>query len=415
MGSSIPYRLLQAERKANCRVTRRIFYLTPYPPARSGIADYAARFRDAIESQSEWRLDVGSLDEIVGNSPFDLSRIKSRLKRWRSERNFDGASLVHAEIGYRQHAALYALLLLRSFEPRLPYCITAHDPPLIIAPALYPMAFGSKSVLVRHGLRVLDYTPLARTLIARALAGASRIFALSHGGVDALRRRFPRSGRVEYLPHVDYRHDQSRDLRSKPPGTSPVVLYLGFWGPGKGLGTLLRAAELLAPGDGLTFRVRLGGGPDESRGGRMFAEDFLREVAGSPARSRIEVLGHVPDSDLDRTFEEADLFVLPYSEAPGASSSAALFRAAGAGLPVVATKTGTFAEHVVDGKTGLLVPPDDPPALAAAIGRLLREPQLARRLGEAAREHVRQRHGDRTIAAQVTQAYEDAAGANGAS
>jgi glycosyltransferase involved in cell wall biosynthesis len=61
-----------------------------------------------------------------------------------------------------------------------------------------------------------------------------------------------------------------------------------------------------------------------------------------------------------------------------------------AGAPVVATAVGGNAEMVRDGETGLLVPPRDAPALAAGIGRLLAEPNLARRLGAAGRQRVEQ-------------------------
>ena len=64
-----------------------------------------------------------------------------------------------------------------------------------------------------------------------------------------------------------------------------------------------------------------------------------------------------------------------------------------AGLPVVATDVGGVAESVVDGETGLLVPPGDPGALAAALDRLLTDSALRLRLGTAGRERAR-RHFD---------------------
>ena len=66
----------------------------------------------------------------------------------------------------------------------------------------------------------------------------------------------------------------------------------------------------------------------------------------------------------------------------------ALLRPWPTGLPAVATRAGGTAEVVDDGVTGLLVPPGDPPALAAAIGRILDDPGLAARLGGNARERV---------------------------
>src|SRR5438046_4152893 len=59
-----------------------------------------------------------------------------------------------------------------------------------------------------------------------------------------------------------------------------------------------------------------------------------------------------------------------------------------AGVPVVATTVGGNPEVVQDGRTGLLVPPRDPHALANAISRLLEDPGLARRFGRAGRDRV---------------------------
>ena len=63
------------------------------------------------------------------------------------------------------------------------------------------------------------------------------------------------------------------------------------------------------------------------------------------------------------------------------------------GRPLVATRVGAIPELVRDGVTGLLVPPADPPALAAAIQRLLGAPDLAAALGQSGRAHVVASHG----------------------
>lgn len=61
------------------------------------------------------------------------------------------------------------------------------------------------------------------------------------------------------------------------------------------------------------------------------------------------------------------------------------------GRPVVATRGGGVTEIIRDGETGLLVPPADAPALAAALGRILTDPTLAEKLGKKGREDVMRR------------------------
>jgi glycosyltransferase involved in cell wall biosynthesis len=65
-----------------------------------------------------------------------------------------------------------------------------------------------------------------------------------------------------------------------------------------------------------------------------------------------------------------------------------ILEAMAAGLPVVSSRVGGVPELVVDGETGLLVPPGDPEALAVALGRLVADPGLRRRLGAAGRERT---------------------------
>lgn len=90
--------------------------------------------------------------------------------------------------------------------------------------------------------------------------------------------------------------------------------------------------------------------------------------------------------DLDRVLPCLDLVVHAATlEGLGLS----LLEAAATGIPIVATRVGGIPEIVQDGVTGLLVPPADPRSLAAATVRMLRQPELARTLGDAGRELVR--------------------------
>jgi glycosyltransferase involved in cell wall biosynthesis len=78
-----------------------------------------------------------------------------------------------------------------------------------------------------------------------------------------------------------------------------------------------------------------------------------------------------------------------------------------AGLPVVATAVGGNPEMVVEGETGLLVPPRDAAALAAALARLLSDAPLARRLGEAGRRRVAERFSLQAMCARTVDVYRE--------
>jgi len=171
------------------------------------------------------------------------------------------------------------------------------------------------------------------------------------------------------------------------PGVRPVrrILTVANLRKEKAHEVLLSAAALLAPSHPDLSFVIAGDGP---RAGELQA---MAERLG--LRDRVRFLGHV--EDVPTLLGSADAFVLPsISEAfPNAA-----IEAMAAGLPVVASAVGGLLDLVDHGRTGLLVPPSDPAALAAAIASLEADPERAARLGAAAREDVAQRYSfDRMV------------------
>jgi glycosyltransferase involved in cell wall biosynthesis len=86
--------------------------------------------------------------------------------------------------------------------------------------------------------------------------------------------------------------------------------------------------------------------------------------------------------------------------------SNSLLEAMAAGKPVVATDVGGSPEVVIDGKTGFLVPPKDPEALASAILHLLADRELARNLGEAGRIRVESEFTLEIMVARLEELYD---------
>jgi glycosyltransferase involved in cell wall biosynthesis len=138
---------------------------------------------------------------------------------------------------------------------------------------------------------------------------------------------------------------------------------------------LLQAASMIAAVEPSARLVMVGDGPL-----RPTLEARARDLGLNGA---VRFLGAVPRAA--SFLPHFDVFVLS-SVWEGMSNS--LLEAMAAGRPVVATRVGGNPEVVVDGETGLLVPPRDPRALADAVLRLLGDPALAGRLGEAARRRV---------------------------
>jgi glycosyltransferase involved in cell wall biosynthesis len=169
----------------------------------------------------------------------------------------------------------------------------------------------------------------------------------------------------------------------------PMILTSARLAEQKGISHLLRAAALVPHA---TF-VLAGDGPDRAKLQAQAAELGLNK--------RVLFLGYRHDvADL---LACCDLFVLP-SLFEGLPLS--ILEAMAANKPVVASAIGGNDEVIVHGETGLLVPPADPQALAAAIQTILSKPELARRLALAGRARVYEQFSAETMIERVTKIYD---------
>jgi glycosyltransferase involved in cell wall biosynthesis len=173
----------------------------------------------------------------------------------------------------------------------------------------------------------------------------------------------------------------------------PLIGTVGRLEPRKGTSTLLAAlAVLRAGGRHDAALVVVGDGP--------LRAELAADAERLGVASHVQLLGD--RSDVRDVLEALDVFVLP-SRTEGMSN--ALLEGMAMALPVVATAVGGTPEVIADGKSGLLVPADDPKAMAAAIARLLDDAAFATRLGAAARATVEERYGARNMVRRLEAVY----------
>jgi glycosyltransferase involved in cell wall biosynthesis len=184
-------------------------------------------------------------------------------------------------------------------------------------------------------------------------------------------------------------------LDEPPAAWAPAELDL----PG---GPLVVAVARLVPQKGLDVAVRAIAGLDAT----------ILVLGEGEERSRLEMLGRelgvrllLPGrvGDVAAVLRRADLLVHP---ARWEGFGLALLEAMLCSLPVVATRVSSIPEIVADGETGLLVPPDDPDALGDALGRLLADDALRRRLGEAGHARARAEFSVERMARRTLAVYE---------
>lgn len=173
-------------------------------------------------------------------------------------------------------------------------------------------------------------------------------------------------------PALSLRREEFRRALGLEPGDS-LVLLPAVLREGKGHEVLIDALQEIKARVPRT-RVAFAGGGE--------LEGVLRARAERHGDA-VMFLGQ--REDMPELLAACDLVVLP---SMAEALPTALIEAAAAGRPVVATRVGGTPEVVEDGETGMLVPPDDPAALAAAVAAVLNDPEGARALGEAGRRRA---------------------------
>jgi phosphatidyl-myo-inositol alpha-mannosyltransferase len=231
-------------------------------------------------------------------------------------------------------------------------------------------------------------SPLLRLVRSRldVVIGVSRA-ALEYGAA-------PEMHRARIIPNgVDVELFERAEPADLPPGRR--LLFVNRLDPRKGFAVAVEAFQSLARELPDLWLVVAGDGPE-----RPAAQRLSKDL-----RERVLMLGAVPHEELPPYHAAADVFIGPARG--GESFGIVLIEAMAAGLPVVASDIDGWREVVRDGIDGLLVHPSDPQALAASVRKVLEDPDLARRLGEAGRVRA-ERYSWRTVTGEIEQAYRDA-------
>jgi histidinol-phosphate phosphatase family protein len=230
---------------------------------------------------------------------------------------------------------------------------------------------------------------------------------LEHYGADPRRIRIIPCG---FDPR-ELRPGDKRQARLEL-GLSPderIILQLGRMVPRKGVDNVIRATARLQRDHGVTARLLIVGGesrqPDPEKTpeiGRLqriaWQEGFGELVTFVGSRGRSEVRGY---------YNAADVFVTtPWYEPFGITPVEAM----ACGVPVIGASVGGIKTTVQDGVTGFLVPPNDPPALAERLARLLQSPSLLQKLGEQATRRARALYTWERVSSDIEQLYHDVLG-----
>ena len=270
----------------------------------------------------------------------------------------------------------------------LPFSFTAH------AKDIYTRRLNPRDLLRRkvHAASFVVTCTEANRRYLSALANGTPIHRVYHGLNDDFRRFSQRSVSID-----------------RTEGTLRL-LAVGRLVAKKGLDTFVEACGLLNQ-QGLAFEATIIGEDDDVGDNFSVGEDLHRRVALLGLKDRVHMLGQIGQAELYEHYREATVFCLPCRVLDNGDRDGipnVLLEAMSCGIPVVSTPVSGIPELVEDGSNGMLVPQDDPEALAAALRKLHENPDLVSRLGHAGRATVRERFDGDVLSRYLATLFERA-------
>jgi glycosyltransferase involved in cell wall biosynthesis len=275
------------------------------------------------------------------------------------------------ELGYLRNA----MFLRRWLRAHRPHLLHAH----------YASGYGTTAMLAGWhptllsvwGSDVYEFPYQSRLkgwLLRRNLRFADALASTSQAMAQQVRRLWPGAGEIALTPFgVDLQ-------RFVPAARAPGPVTIGTvksLAPAYGIDVLLRAFARIAGACDARLLI-VGDGPQRAEL-QVLAHQLHIDV-------RVRWAGTVPHADVPAWLQRLDVYV---AASRHESFGVAVVEAMACGVPVVVSDAGGLPEVVVAGESGLVVPRDDPAALAAALQRLIDDVPLRQRLGQAGRARAR--------------------------
>lgn len=336
-------------------------------------AGHEVHYIATAPEQSQRKVEWGETSYIPG-APGLLGSIPCSIRLARS-RYINEYDIVHVHWANETagYCLAYALSKRMGLNPRLVMSIYA---PKAYA---FPRSLGEiVTTLSSHSADLIfSLSAFSKRDISRAYRLPFTKIAVTYAGVDSS-------------------FTARNNLRPRKDDSPFVLLYSGRLNgrrEQKGIDILLKSLPLVLRQHDVVLSI-------VGTGSRL---DRYKALAGElNLNNRVRFCGFVEHDHMPSQYAGADLFVLPSRRE---SFGLVLAEAMACGLPVVSTTVGAIPEVVEDGVTGLLVPPDDPRALADAINTLLSDPQRRKAMGIAGGERVEKYFTWDKVADRVLEGY----------
>ncbi|MBU4349102.1 glycosyltransferase family 4 protein [bacterium] len=384
----------------------KILYVAPYPPLKSGVADYAYHFKKAMEQNLDIQMDL--LDIFQNENIYTLRKFLSLGKKVKLL-NIESYDLAHFEIGNGQNREFYILCFIQKLFPNLKTIVTLHDPPQVLTAPMKFIGLENKVRIIRGVRKIFDIV-VGRYWTMRVLKKVDIIITLTEKGREEIIKNFDMNqSKVKLIPHLTY--ISSSELSDPVIYKDKIekIIFFGYFGSKKGIDILVKAFVLLLKSSVRYNKIKIyiaGGLPVNSKADRFY-KYITRLIEQANIKDNVIFTGWIPENEKEQLLKEADIVVLPYRKQATFGASGALIQAISYGIPVIISNTKSFYSEVEDGKIGLLFEDGNVKMLADKIRLLVENQELRQQLGNNAREHILKEHSWEYVTSKMSQIYEN--------
>jgi glycosyltransferase involved in cell wall biosynthesis len=357
------------------------FIAGEYPPLQGGLGDFTRELARALAAVGHEPHVLTR--EVAGAQPRETVagvHVHREIARWDwlalrhvwrfvHQQRADVLNLQYQAAAYDMHPAIN--LLPGLFAPRMPTVVTFHD---LKVPYLFPKAGSLRWRAILHMARSASAS-IVTNVEDRDMLAQTRISRVS---------MIPIGSNITPAPLEGYSREAWMQSHPLPAGTR-LIGYFGFMNESKGGETLIRAlAEMRAQRQNVTLLL-IGGQTGASDPTNVaYARHIMQVATELHVREHIVLTGYLDDRGVSEALAACDVIALPYRD--GASFRRGTLMAALAhGCAVVTTSPRVALPELCDGQNVLLVPPDHPGTLAAALSRVIVDSGVRARLQAGSR------------------------------
>lgn len=371
------------------RQPMRIAVISPYPPSQGTLNEYAYHFVQALRQKPDVAEVIVLTDELPAGQRYGGREVGTRelaglrvIPCWRFNARRNLARIAQTVRAVQPDVVLFNIQFA-SFGGRKRAATMGLMAPMLLKLLGFPVVVLLHNIMETVDLRKAGYANstlmewLIRSfgaLTTRLVLTADRVALTIPKYVEILAEKY-HAQNVVLTPHGTFAASSTLPDFTLPSGPKQIMAF-GKFGTYKRVETLIEAFQLLQQQGRQDLALVIAGTDSPNASGYLAAmAERYRHVP------HVHFTGYVPEAAVAQTFRDASLVVFPYTSTTG--SSGVLHQAGSYGKAAVLPNIGDLAEVITEeGYAGEFFTPEDAPSLAAAIARLLDDPEHCAELGQ---------------------------------